>query len=401
MLFWIIAAAAALIAAYYVAKPVLSSGGDAAPRAAHDMQVFRDQLKEVERDAERGVITPEEAEGTRLEIQRRLLAADAESRREGARATPPRKLSAALAAGLIIAAPVAGFGLYTHLGAPGAKDTPFASRENSGRPSQEEAEAMMAGRTPPEPEGPQADEIRAIIVKLKERLEETPDDPQGLFFLGRELLNISRFSEAWPQFRKIADQQGEDAGPRIWAGLSEGMILAAGGYVSPEAEAALVELLKREPTNPSGRYYLGLLHSQQGRDEFAVAVWTSLLEESPADAPWVAPIRQQLAALGAEAAPASPGPAAADIEAARQMAEGDRQEMIRNMVTGLHERLTAEGEAGDVNEWIKLIRSYGVLEETQKQRAAYDEARAIWAADSIALAALKQSALLNGIETDD
>ncbi|MGM0584045.1 MAG: c-type cytochrome biogenesis protein CcmI, partial [Pseudomonadota bacterium] len=56
MLFWIAAAGAALIAALWLIRPLLLARREAAPRAAHDLQVFRDQLRAVDRDLERGVL---------------------------------------------------------------------------------------------------------------------------------------------------------------------------------------------------------------------------------------------------------------------------------------------------------------------------------------------------------
>ena len=48
----------------------------ATPAAAYDLQVYRDQLKEIARDIARGVLTEEEATRTRAEVSRRLLEAD-------------------------------------------------------------------------------------------------------------------------------------------------------------------------------------------------------------------------------------------------------------------------------------------------------------------------------------
>ena len=83
MTFWIIAIAVSLAAAGFIVRPLLRREGVAAPRAAHDAQIFRDQLKELSRDVARGVVSEVDAETTRLEISRRLLAADEEIRATG------------------------------------------------------------------------------------------------------------------------------------------------------------------------------------------------------------------------------------------------------------------------------------------------------------------------------
>ena len=59
------------------AWPLVSRAQVFPSRGQYDTAVYRDQLLEVERDVARGVLTPEEAGAARLEIQRRLLAADA------------------------------------------------------------------------------------------------------------------------------------------------------------------------------------------------------------------------------------------------------------------------------------------------------------------------------------
>jgi cytochrome c-type biogenesis protein CcmH len=64
--------------------PLLRGNRPVPTRASFDQAVYRDQLRELDRDIARGVITPTEADAARLEIQRRLLAADKQP------APPPR-----------------------------------------------------------------------------------------------------------------------------------------------------------------------------------------------------------------------------------------------------------------------------------------------------------------------
>ena len=59
-----------------VAVPLLRGARANRERRDYDRAVYRDQLQEVERDLARGTVTAGEAGAARLEIQRRLLAAD-------------------------------------------------------------------------------------------------------------------------------------------------------------------------------------------------------------------------------------------------------------------------------------------------------------------------------------
>ena len=76
--FWIIIGSLALGVGAVLALALLRGRKGDVPPAAYDLQVYRDQLKEVDRDLARGVIAPAEAERVRTEVSRRVLAADAE-----------------------------------------------------------------------------------------------------------------------------------------------------------------------------------------------------------------------------------------------------------------------------------------------------------------------------------
>ena len=166
------------------------------------------------------------------------------------------------------------------------------------------------------------------------------------------------------------------------------MALAAGGFVSPEAEAVVNETLARDPANGTARYYAGLLAAQTGRPDVAFRIWRALLETSPADAPWVLPIRAQIVPLSQMAGvdyvlpplDATPtGPTAADIAAAEDMSPAARMEMIRGMVDGLGDRLATEG--GPPEDWARLIRALGVLGRRDQALAVWEEAQQVFPDD--------------------
>ncbi len=76
MIFWITAAALAIAVTAIVLTALLRSKDAGEHPAAYDLRVYRDQLKEVERDLARGVISEADAERTRAEVGRRVLSAD-------------------------------------------------------------------------------------------------------------------------------------------------------------------------------------------------------------------------------------------------------------------------------------------------------------------------------------
>ena len=169
------------------------------------------------------------------------------------------------------------------------------------------------------------------------------------------------------------------------------MVLAAGGYVSPEAEAVLGQILSQDPGNGIARFYVGQMMTQNGRPDTAFRVWDQLLREGPADAPWIplimaniedvawrAGVNYQLPEIGT-----GRGPSADDIEAAQELSPAERMEMIQGMVSGLSERLASEG--GPVEDWAQLITALGVLGRTADARAIYENAVQVFDGDTRAL----------------
>jgi cytochrome c-type biogenesis protein CcmH len=406
-LFWAIAAAFAIGSLGLVFAPLLRGAGAPDRRASYDMQVFRDQLREIDADRARGVLSDAEAAATRTEVSRRLLAAAEAEAEEAAGPAPAHRLPrwtapAGLAAALAVAA-----GLYLSLGAPTMPDDPLQARlardaaVRANRPSQAEVEAMVTARglAPPSTARP---EDEALIAQLREVLGARPDDLEGHRLLARSLAATGRWSEARVAQERVVDLVGDAAAAQDFVDLAELRVMAANGYVSPEAEEALMRALTLDPANPVGRYYSGLALLQAGRPDMAYRVWSRLLAEGPPDAPWIAPIEAEigevarLAGLPPPAASSPSGPAAADVEAAEALTPAERQTMIEGMVSQLAERLSSAG--GPPEDWAQLVRSLGVLGRRDEAAAILAEARETHADDSAALAALDAAARDAGLE---
>lgn len=420
MIFWPLAACLVLITILIAVRPLVARRGTAAPRAAHDLQVFRDQLSALDRDVERGVLTEQEAGGARAEISRRLLSAAAEAAKvEGAAPGPDgaaRGLAAALAA-LIV---VGGGGVYAWIGAPGAPDQPLSSRlaeiERAAptRPSQAEAERIVAARreaaegaASARQPSPEDAELAERAVELQRVLADRPDDLRGRRLLAGVLMTLDRPAAAMRVHEEILALLGAAAEPDDLVAAAEAMILTVDGYVSPEAEARIAQALQRSPTNRIGRYYAGLAMAQNGQFGLALNLWRALLEEGPPDAPWIAAIEARIGDLaraageGVDLSPpvrgAAPGPTEAEIDAAREMSPEDRALMIEGMVAGLENRLAAEG--GGPHEWERLLNAYRVLDRPEDAARIWAEVERVFAdAPPEIVARLREAARAAGVD---
>lgn len=387
-LYWGLAAFLAAGSLALVLAPLWRRPAAPARRAAYDMQVLKDQLREIEADHARGLMSDGEAKATRAEVARRLLAA---SEAEGAEAVPgaaPARLSHAAAALLGVAGLGATAFLYVTLGSPGLPDAPRAERlaaissAHAARPGQAEAESAAAAQNAPR--APSADD--GLIEKLKTVLAERPTDLEGHRLLARSLAAMNRWAEARAAQADVITLLGPQASAQDYVDLAELGVMAAGGYVSPETEAALTKALQRDPANPGARYYSALTALQGGRPDLAYRLFGDLVAAGPADAPWIAGARAGLEEAARQAnlpppAPAAgaPGPGVADVEAAEAMSPEDRQAMIEGMVANLQTRLDTQG--GAPAEWARLIGAYRVLGREDEARVALAKARAAFAAD--------------------
>ena len=412
MTFWIIVAMLSIGVGTVLGLTLMRGRVGDAPPAAYDLQVYRDQLREVDRDTTRGVIGAEDAERLRAEISRKILAADAQLQAGGESGGQPRMLGI-VAAGVIVAA-IAGGGvaLYSWIGAPGYRDLPMATRmaesdaARAERLDQDAAEARFAPQAAGLPEGTDA-EYLALVERLRETVAERPDDRRGLRFLVRSEAALGNMGAARKAQAQLIEAKGEDATPTDYATLAELMINAAGGYVSADAEAALRDALDREGQLPTARFYLGVYMAQVDRPDSAFRLWRDLLAESTPDAPWVAPIRSGIEDLAAragvryelpprQAAPMAPsGPSAGDVEAAEDMDPEARREMIRGMVARLSDRLATEG--GTAQDWARLINAYGVLGEAEQAGRIWAEAQSVFADSPERLATVRAAAQTAGV----
>ena len=407
MLFWIIACLiVALVAATLVPSLLRPDTGPAAPSA--DIAVYRDQLAEVDRDLARGVLDQSEAERTRTEISRRLLLADKAGNAPLAQnpSGPSRVMAGVTVAGLAMM----GLGLYAWLGAPGYPDMSRAGRIaagdalRAGRISQAAAEALVP--VTQATDVPAAD--MALIDQLREAVKTHPTSVEGWGFLAEFETRIGNYPAAARAQEQLIALKTDTATVADHEYLVDLQVAAAGGFVSPQVEQTIRQLLANDDQNITARYYTGLLYAQTDRPDIAFRLWRDLVAGGPAGDIHVklarAAVQDEAIRAGVdyelppETGPESGpeiGPSAADVAAAQDMTPDAQQAMIRGMVGQLSDRLATQG--GPPTDWARLISSLGVLGDTDQARAIYTEAQGVFATDPAAMAQLLAAAQSAGV----
>ncbi|OQM75670.1 c-type cytochrome biogenesis protein CcmI [Manganibacter manganicus] len=360
MVFWFFAALLTLGASLAVLLPLANRPKSLAAGSSHDIEVYRDQLAELDRDALRGLIRPEDAEQAKTEIARRIIRAGGE---EPLASTQSWALAGrGLGAVAVLAVPLISWGLYAVIGSPDL-------------PSQSLQERLA--------QNPSDSSVDDLIARAEGHLAENPEDGRGWDVLAPIYLRLGRFDEAATAYRNATRLQGSTAIRA--AGLGEALTNAGSGVVSADAQLAFEQALVLDKDQPKAKFYLATALVQDGKSAEAIKAWEAMLTDLPDNSPWREPVSQALAENTSRVTASStdtgtPSPTTDNIDAAAAMAPADRNSMIETMVAGLDEKLRQN--PSDPEGWMRLMRSYVVLGRAGEARAALDRGLAALGATS-------------------
>lgn len=339
IVFW--AAAGALTAAA-AALILFRAAKAAAPDAVGDPAtlLYRRQLSEIDELADRGLMGEAERKSAHAEAARRLLAA-AEAPTQAWSVGPKARKRVLLA---VTAVPALTLGLYLVLGAPGYSDQPYAARLQQWRTSD------LNTLTAPE-----------IAAVLRDALKTRGSDPEGWRMLAIAEASSDNTAGAIRALRRAVALAPERTDLRQM--LGEALVIQAGGKVEADARAVFQEILRRDPSDPAARFYLAQARAEAGQGAEAAADLRALLADLPADDQRRPFVEGAIAKAEGRSVPTrQPSP---ELDA------------IRGMVASLAGKL--EQSPDDPEGWVRLVRSYSVLGETEQRDQALTKARARYA----------------------
>lgn len=272
---YLIGAFMALGAMLLVALPLLRvRKPDTAPaQDAANVAIYSDQLAELDADLNSGLLTQQQYDLAKPELERRLL-----QDVSVATAAPPA-LQSARWTGIILSllVPLIAVSVYLKIGNPDAINAPALQ-------AQAEAEAS-----------PEQLQIEAMLPKLVERLKEQPDDVTGWKMLGRALLALERFPEAAQAYEKITLITPKSA--QAYADYADALGMAQEQKLAGKPTQMIEKALKLDPKNQKARYLAGFAAIEAVDPKGAIAHWERLLAELPPEQPGVDMLRQKIAEL--------------------------------------------------------------------------------------------------------
>ena len=267
---WLSIGLAALAAALWIARPLFRRSLVELNEADSAVAIYRDQVDELRRDLDAGLLNQTEFEAAEEEIEARAV--DAANRVDfGLTVSRRSPIAAMMLAAFAVAASVA---VYSGLGTPALKDQPLAQRRTQAL--QQRAEA-----------GDLNSRIQILIDKTKKN----PDSFEDWWMLARSYSAVGDHASAVDAYQNAVELSGDR--PTVLAAYAESMTLANGNKV-PQAARLIFEQILQSTPDPRARYYVALSKAQAQDFEAAIDDWTALARDSEPGAPWMALVRRDI-----------------------------------------------------------------------------------------------------------
>lgn len=334
-----------LVTVYVVLRPLLRVE-EVVEYEGEPIAVYEDQLLDVDQDVERGVLSESEASDLKTEISRRLL--DAPRKGHGHQTTNfssgvRRRVAFGVAAAVIAGSTL----LYAGLGSPHLPGVPASER------------------------AVERDYVENI-ERLAGIMAANPDDPKGWLLLATGYRSMGRFEDAVQAYEQ-AVTRGEPTAETL-IDYGEIILLMSNGTVTEKSSELFEKAVAADPEDQRARYYAALSNMQRNKMDEALSEFIALRDSASPDAPWLQNVLSRISEierLNQGVASASSQP---DIK---------QNPDILAMVEGLAARL--DDDPVDLPGWLRLIRSYVVLDEMELARQAQATARATFVGEADAI----------------
>jgi cytochrome c-type biogenesis protein CcmH len=265
--FWLMCALFVVIALAFVLPPLLQTNEEddaESGRKEANIAVYRDQIAELEADLRNGVMSEEQYQQERDELERRLLE-DVSTSTEKTKSTPAapgRGLVYAVAFGIpLIAVPV-----YLEVG----------NREAIGRrPAIAQQQPVMG--TAEQQRSQQ--QIEASVTALAKRLEQNPNDADGWTMLANSYTSLEKYSEAAAAYEKATTLKPNDAG--LLADYAFALAMTSNRTLAGKPTELIERALRIDPENPKALQLAGGAAYEAKKYDQAIGYWKRLLAKTP------------------------------------------------------------------------------------------------------------------------
>jgi cytochrome c-type biogenesis protein CcmH len=312
ILFWLICAGLLAIALAFILPTLLQAASEAkGANEEANVEVYRDQLSELEADLANGIVSAEQYKEDRDGIERRLLADVAETPTQISKPFARASLKSwgiilivvgacsfsvllfgtrfraitvlqqgeptigiilltlgglflvmrsnrSTAFGLALAMPILAGAIYLKVG---------------------DAQAVERIQTPPAADGQMTQQgIEANVAAMAQRLEQNPGDADGWAMLGRSYLNLEKYPEASNAYARAAALKTADAD--LLTEYAFALAMANGRQLQGQPAELVKKALQIDPENPKALQLAGTVEFDAKNYNQAIAHWQKLLAKS-------------------------------------------------------------------------------------------------------------------------
>jgi cytochrome c-type biogenesis protein CcmH len=265
-IFWVIVSAMTLSVLGLLLRPLLKRPAQLTNEQEKTLPVYRQQFSELEQDLTNGLLTDEQYQTARHELERRVLEETGSIETSSMTSGGLVNLRfVALSVAMII--PAASGVLYWTLGNPAAMTHPTASSMSAQSGAGDERQ-MMEG-------------LNTLMERLKKKLEQNPNDATGWAMLARSYMAMERYADAVPAFDKAFKLNPNDAD--MLADYADALGIHQGRKLEGKPETMIEKALKVDPNHVKALMLAGTM--AYNRKDFALAVkdWERARTNLPQD----------------------------------------------------------------------------------------------------------------------
>ena len=282
--FWVISGIFIVTALLFIIPTLLRNREAQLENIEHDavnITVYRDQIAELDNDLENDILTQEQYNKSKQELQQRML--QDVSEREKMVVKKNKKIhNIAISTFITLTLPLAAVFLYMVIG-----DTrgllPQAQLAN--------ATQMNRGSGSDSPAG--HDNFSSVLENLIARLEKNPEDIEGWIMLGRTYAIMERYAEASNTYAKLVELVPDN--PQILSDYADVLAMKNQGNLTGKPAELIYEALRIDPQYPKALALAGTIEFEQEKFEQAAVYWEKLLEVIPDDSQLAKSVKTSIA----------------------------------------------------------------------------------------------------------
>ena len=263
IMFSMVAALLVAAALLFIVPPLWRRrDGVGVQRDRSNLEIYKDQLLELEADLNNGILSQEQFEQGQLELERRLLE-DVTPETNQKLVQDDRGEGRGAAITVLLLVPLLAVFIYLIKGTPAALSPDKITV------------AEQAGKGPAH--AVTAEQINAMVQGLAARLEKNPQDADGWRMLGRSYVALGRYQDAIGALDKAVAMIPND--PDLLADYADALAMTSGQTLKGKPMEMVNRALKLDPNHEKSLWLAGTAAYNDGNYPGAIAYWNRLLKQ--------------------------------------------------------------------------------------------------------------------------